>query len=177
MSGRSITLKGSMGEAVYSPCERYRYALTRELGGDDAPVMFVMLNPSTATQDNNDPTVTRAIGFANRVGASRLTVCNVFGYRSTDPKGLRTVDDPTGSGNTRVIMARARACGAIIVAWGNHAGASGFAMARRLARTHEVLCLGVTKMGQPKHPLYLRADEPLREYAHDYAEVQASQSP
>ncbi len=158
-----------MGEAVYTPCMRYRYALTRSLGVDGDAVLFVMLNPSTATHEQNDPTVTRAIGFARTMGASSLTVCNCFGLRSTDPRGLKAVDDPAGPGNTRVILARARRSDRVVVAWGNHAGEAGVVLAERLAQIHELLCLGVTKSGQPKHPLYLRADTPLRAYAPAHA--------
>ncbi|MEM1423044.1 MAG: DUF1643 domain-containing protein [Planctomycetota bacterium] len=152
---------------------RYRYALTRRLRDAGPRVLFVMLNPSTATHDQNDPTVTRTIGFASRMGASRLDVCNCFGLRSTDPRGLRAVDDPAGPANTRTILARARLADRVVVAWGNHAGVHGFELAEKLERHAAIECLGVTNAGQPKHPLYIRADEPLR----PYASAQASQSP
>ncbi|GAB4549192.1 MAG: DUF1643 domain-containing protein [Phycisphaerales bacterium] len=162
-----------LGEAIYSPCMRYRYALTRPLRTEGPRVLFVMLNPSTATHDENDPTVTRAIGFAQRLGAARLDVCNCFGFRSTDPIGLRRVPDPQGVANTRTILARARYADRVVVAWGNHAGAHGFELAARLAEQHTLWCLGVTGQGQPKHPLYLRADTPFR----CYEPAQAGQSP
>ena len=152
---------------------RYRYALTRRIRDEGPRVLFVMLNPSTATHDQNDPTVTRAIGFATRMGASRLDVCNCFGFRSTDPRGLKTIEDPAGPGNTRTILARARVADRVVVAWGNHAGAHGFTLACKLARHASLECLGVTNAGQPKHPLYIRADEPLR----PYEVAQAAQSP
>lgn len=165
-----------MGEAVYSPCMRYRFALTRpleELGGP--VVLFVMLNPSTADHDADDPTVRRATGFARRLGASELIVCNAFAFRSTDPRGLRTVNDPVGGSNVRMILHRARRADRVVVAWGNHGGDHGRALAHRLGDLGDLWCLGVTGQGQPKHPLYIRADQPLLRFRQ--AEAQAAQLP
>lgn len=172
MSGL-LRRRGVLGEAVFSPCERYRYALTRELDGDGGDVLFVMLNPSTADQDANDPSVRRCVGFARRLGARRLVVCNAFGLRSTDPCGLRRVEDPAGPNNQRVILSRAARCDRLVVAWGNHAGEHGRRLARTLAKKRTLWCLGVTGQGQPRHPLYIRGDAPLVRYE----AAQASHSP
>ncbi|OZA02269.1 MAG: hypothetical protein B7Y02_16985, partial [Rhodobacterales bacterium 17-64-5] len=89
-------LKGdAASEAVYSECERYRYLLAR-VWGPGAKVMFVMLNPSTATEVQNDPTVERCERRARVLGFGAFCVTNIFAYRATDPKVMRAVADPVG---------------------------------------------------------------------------------
>ena len=145
--------------AVLSDCGRYRYRLDRRWG--NGPTMgFVMLNPSTADAEVDDPTIRRCIGFAKREGCGSLQVVNLFAFRATDPEELYAADDPVGPGNdnhVRYVLNRARIA---VAAWGAHrlARDPGDALAKGWRR---MVCLGKTKAGAPRHPLYVRKDAPL----------------
>lgn len=145
-------------EAVYSDCERYRYALTRVWDDAGRRVLFVMLNPSTATELQNDPTVERCERRARALGYGAFRVCNIFAWRSTDPRGLRATPDPVGPHNDAAILQGVDWADAIICAWGAH-GAHldrGAQVERLLRATGRPLhCLGLTAAGAPKHPLYI----------------------
>jgi len=148
--------------ATFSPCRVYRYTLTR-VWDEDAPALaFVCLNPSTADETRDDPTMRRCIGFARRWGFGSMVATNIFALRSTDPGGLRRVDDPVGPGNDRAIRRVVRSADTVIAAWGAH-GAYLDRQTRVMKLLPETaLCLGVTKAGAPKHPLYLPGDaEPI----------------
>ena len=82
--------------AVYSDCESYRYLLTRVWNPQGQKALFVMLNPSTATEVQNDPTVERCERRARALGFGAFRVTNIFAYRATDPKVMRAVPDPVG---------------------------------------------------------------------------------
>ncbi len=157
--------------AVYSPCERYRYALTRVWDTAGARALFVMLNPSTATEAQNDPTVERCERRARALGFGAFRVCNIFAFRATDPKVMRATADPVGPDNDAAILegagwAGAEAGGRIVCAWGTH-GAHldrGPAVERLLRGTGQALFhLGLSQAGHPKHPLYIAyAQQPQR---------------
>ncbi|RVT83308.1 DUF1643 domain-containing protein [Rhodobacteraceae bacterium CCMM004] len=152
-------LKGDAASvAVYSPCERYRYLLTRtwDPAGDKA--LFVMLNPSTATEVQNDPTVERCERRARALGCGAFRVCNIFAWRETDPKKMRAAADPVGPANDAAIAESCHWADRIVCAWGTHGahldrGPKVEALMRATGRplTH----LGLTKDGHPKHPLYI----------------------
>ena len=151
--------------AHFSDCRRYRYLLTRELSGRRGPLLFVGLNPSTADETQNDPTIRRCIGFAESWGHSRLIVANLFAYRATHPKDLKTVRHPIGVENDRVLLRESREAQTVLLGWGVH----GVYRNRHeevldLLSEHPLYCLGVTKAGHPRHPLYLRSDTPLLAY-------------
>lgn len=148
--------------AEYSPCSRYRYALGREWG-DGLQCMFLMLNPSTATEFKNDPTITRCINYAKAWGHGSLVVLNLFAFRATDPKEMKRQADPVGPLNDFVLRRERAASSAIVCAWGTHG--------KHLERDIQVIrllyalgsgpcmyCLGLTKDGHPRHPLYLKKD-------------------
>jgi Uncharacterized protein conserved in bacteria len=103
--------------AVYSPCEKYRYHLSRSWGGGPT-VVFIGLNPSTATENVNDPTVTRCIGYAKRWGFGGFIMLNAYALRSTDPKGLWTVDDPAGPECDEFLRGGISNASRIICCWG-----------------------------------------------------------
>jgi len=155
--------------ADLSRCGRYRYALGRRWGAG-AEALFVLLNPSTADAAADDPTLRRCMGFARREGCGASRTVNLFAWRATAPRDLATAEsageDIVGHRNARALGAALAECdGPVVVGWGAHATAVPRAVA--LARTAAVqgrtlLCLGVTKAGQPRHPLYLRADAVLR---------------
>ena len=106
--------------AIYSDCEKYRYALTRTWDAEGGKVLFVMLNPSTATEVQNDPTVERCERRAHALGFGAFRVCNIFAYRATDPRDMRTQDDPNGPDNDAAILEAADWADAIVCAWGTH---------------------------------------------------------
>jgi hypothetical protein len=143
--------------AVYSPCERYRYALTR-VWGTGPRVLFVMLNPSTATEVQNDPTVERCERRARALGYGGFRVCNIFAWRDTDPRAMRAAADPVGPANDAAIQDGALWADAIVCAWGTHGahldrGAQVETLLRATGRT--LTHLGLSKDGHPKHPLYI----------------------
>lgn len=130
----------------------YRYQLTREWG-DGPRVLWVMLNPSTADAEKDDPTIRRCIGFSKAWGYGGLTVCNLFAFRATDPKKLRGVIDPIGPENDRHIFEASSVADMTIAAWGGNGHLMDRAtyVGRRLTRPH---ALNVIACGCPVHPLY-----------------------
>jgi hypothetical protein len=158
----------SRGIATFSECGRYRYWLMRDLADQPGDIcLFIMLNPSTATEEVNDPTITRCMNFARAWGYGCLEVCNLFAFRAADPHQLmRRGVEPIGAENDRYIIRAAVTAKLIVCAWGNYGlygGREGHV--RRLLRGHlkAMWCLGLTKDGQPRHPLYLPANQELLE--------------
>lgn len=144
--------------AVYSDCERYRYTLTRTWDPAGRRALFIMLNPSTATEVQNDPTVERCERRARALGFGAFRVTNIFAWRDTDPRKMRAADEPVGTQNDTAIRESAPWADQIIAAWGTH-GAHldrGPAVEALLRETGlPVYHLGLTKDGHPKHPLYI----------------------
>lgn len=151
-----------VGGAVLDESGTYRYRLWRRWG-TGAPLLFILLNPSTADAADDDPTLRRCVGFARRWGFDGVEIVNVFGLRATDPSRLRTAADPVGPENDRHIRRAARAAGLVMAGWGNGGtfGGRAGALARLLDGRRPLHCLGRTASGQPKHPLYVRADAPV----------------
>ncbi len=147
--------------ACYSPCLAYRYTLTRVWQEAGGRALFVMLNPSTATEVQNDPTVERCERRARALGFGAFRVCNIFAYRATDPRVMRAVADPIGPGNDAAIRESAGWADRIVCAWGTHGAhlERGPAVERLLRATGRPLFhLGLSKAGHPKHPLYIGYD-------------------
>ena len=145
--------------AIISSDGQYRYRLDREWLGDGRAV-WVMLNPSTADATLNDPTIRRCIGFTKAWGLGALTVVNVFGLRATDPKALVRHPNPVGPANDLYIEAAIAEADIVIAAWGQswpreHRARVAWVGAMLNGRAHH---LGLTKSGQPMHPLYRPAD-------------------
>ena len=144
--------------AIYSDCERYRYALTRTWDEAGKRVLFVMLNPSKATEVQNDPTVERCERRARALGFGAFQVTNIFAWRDTDPFKMRKAADPVGPDNDVVILEGANWADQIIAAWGTHGVHlnRGQQTATLLRTTNKPLySLGLSKHGHPKHPLYI----------------------
>lgn len=147
---------------------RYRYMLTRVLPEIGEPLVFCMLNPSTANATQDDPTIRRCVGFALREGAEALIVVNLYARRATKPKDLWAAADPVGCENDDVI----RFLGAgrrVVCAWGSNAKPARVKAVASMLRNQgaTLLCLGTTANGSPRHPLYVRADQPLVPYTGD----------
>lgn len=146
--------------AVFSPCRRYRYRLWRTWG-EAAPAVFVMLNPSTADEIENDPTVERCERRARAMGFGGLRVANIYALRSTDPTALYTSDDPVGPENDAAILESVAGAGLVVCAWGAHGnlhqrGENVLQLLRATGVTPHYLKLN--NDGTPKHPLYVGYD-------------------
>lgn len=152
-------------EADISEDGLYRYRLTRRWDKHKKPLVFCMLNPSTADDKIDDPTIRRCIGFAQREGAGGIVIVNVFAFRATNPKDLMRAPAPIGEENYSYLTKIAKKYKKVIVAWGAYNN-------KYCSRIAEILhnygaklyCLGRTKNGSPRHPLYIKADQPLIEY-------------
>lgn len=180
--------------ATISPCGTYRYRLWREwrlhpepaqwdmwteddgspaLDGAGQPIgeplscVFVMLNPSTADGEQDDPTIRRCVGFAKRLGFDRLDVVNLFAFRATKPADLLALNhdaEPWGVDNKRQIERALDRAGMVVCAWGAHGGHLGQDetvlgwLEEHNHRAAPIVALGLTREGFPRHPLYLPAD-------------------
>ncbi|OSM00281.1 hypothetical protein MAIT1_00764 [Magnetofaba australis IT-1] len=124
-------------------------------------INFLLLNPSTADEAKNDPTVERCERYARAWGYGTMLVTNVFAYRATDPARMKAFANPVGPGNNQAILTAARMAQRVVAAWGNHA--------QHLQRSDEVrallerariplYCLNLNRSGEPVHPLYQRKD-------------------
>lgn len=154
--------------AILSDCAKYRYMLYRQWDQNPAMV-FIMLNPSTADHEFDDPTIKRCMEFAKREGCGGIVVANLFAYRATDPRELKCVADPVGPDNPFYLSGVLMSAGPIVVAWG--AKGSYLSRADRVAEhaarmRRPLMCLDMNKDGSPKHPLYVAGDTPLKEWKH-----------
>ena len=153
-----------MHDVCMSRDKRYRYWLEAKVSGDDGRVcMFLMLNPSTADRTNSDPTMNACKRFANDWGYGTMRVCNLFALRSPYPKTLMESVDPVGPENDGWIVRSARDADVIVCAWGNHGShldrdSRVLRMLESEGQSGKLRHLGLTKRGQPRHPLRLRAD-------------------
>ena len=160
--------------ATLSPCGAYRYTLTREWDPSLPRALFVMLNPSTADAEVDDPTIRRCIGFARRDGFGSIEVVNLFAFRATDPRELWRAGmgwvSIVGPDNDRHVSEAVKRAVQHVAAWGADppgARSRGLHHWRALwtsditRRAGGLHCLGVTKDGRPRHPLYVRGDASL----------------
>ncbi|MCZ2400849.1 MAG: DUF1643 domain-containing protein [Phycisphaerae bacterium] len=134
----------------------YRYELWRTWDASAPPLTCILLNPSTADASRDDPTIRCCVRLAARRGYGGIIVGNLFAMRASDPRRLRRVRDPIGPHNDEHLGALLRRAGDVLAAWGNggawqRRGACVMALVPPTAR---VYCLGVTRLGQPRHPLY-----------------------
>jgi hypothetical protein len=150
------------GGATFSADRRYRYRLWRRWDQSRPVVAFVMLNPSTADACRDDPTIRRCAAFARRWGYGGIEVVNLFALRATDPRALDTADDPIGPNNDRYVRRALAAARTLVLAWGAR-GVTGdrATSAGRLVSLRRSRCLGLTRSGEPRHPLYLKSDARL----------------
>lgn len=153
-----------MNPCRFSPCRRYRYTLTHAFEDlFDAPagrgyVAWIGLNPSTADEGRLDPTLWRLRAYTHRFGFRAFKMLNLFAYRATNPRVLRTVVDPVGPENDHYLLEVCRQAALVVCCW----GADGEYRDRdhqvvELLRRIPLHALALTKMGHPRHPLYLKA--------------------
>lgn len=158
--------------AIISECGKYRYVLRRTTGSVMShikPVLFIMLNPSTADASQDDPTIRKCVGFAKQWGMTHVNVVNLFAYRSTDPDVLLETDDPVGPENDKYIQEELSKSELVVCAWGSHKSAklrSGFVKRVLLSGslTHPKYLRMSRNTGQPYHPLYVSYYEQLKEF-------------
>lgn len=142
----------------------YRYVLWREVNQQaKGMVAFIGLNPSTATAEIDDPTIRRCIRFTKDWGYRHLVMLNVFAFRATDPSDMKRAFDPFGAENMAWIVETSRDADIVVAAWGTHGSFKGGDQ-YILSDLRGLKCLGKTKHGHPKHPLYIRADTQLIDY-------------
>lgn len=152
--------------AVLSPDGRYRYRLTRRWNHELPTLPFIMLNPSTADAEQDDPTIRRCVGFARTFGFGAISVHNLYAYRATKPADLwRAGVDIIGPDNDRRLRSLLSwahlAAIPVIAAWGAHAKEFRVYQVRTMPGAEQLHCLGLTKTGAPRHPLYLPASADL----------------
>lgn len=148
---------GKRSEALYSGCGTYRYLLSRRWGDGDA-LLYILLNPSAATEERNDPTIERCERRARMLGFGGFAVANLFAYRATDPRHLKRASHPVGPDTNAELMLAATRAGCVLCGWGVHG-----AHQRRAEEVEALLRsagiplwhLGQTKAGHPRHPLYV----------------------
>ncbi len=148
--------------AIFSPDRCYRYALWRRWDQNAPYALFIGLNPSTADEREDDPTIRRCKRFAADWGYGAVYMANLFALRATDPKNMLVHPEPVGIDNDVTLHDLARGAGVIVCAWGAHGGhMQRDQHVKGLLAAYELKCLGVTKAGKPRHPLYIKADKPL----------------
>jgi len=150
--------------ATFSDCRKYRYALSRTWNDKKKTILFIGLNPSTANEKIDDPTIRRCINYAQNWGYGSLLMVNLFAYRATLPSELKNVKNPIGNDNDLQIIELSKKADIAVAAWGNEG--------TLLNRDKEVkkilpnlMCLKINKSGQPSHPLYQKKDLKLIKYS------------
>jgi len=146
--------------AVISADGKYRYLLER-CWSEGPTITFVMLNPSTADADIDDPTIRRCMGFAKKLGYGGLRVVNLYAFRATNPKDLWTVGDPIGEENDDYLLQALQESKLVIAAWGINAKQDRIKEISNLMGARKFFALGLTKDGNPRHPLYVHSDASL----------------
>ena len=143
--------------AIISECGTYRYELKR-IWDDSKPwVLFICLNPSTADEREDDPTIRRCIRFAKDWGYSGILMMNAYAFRATQPADMKAASDPIGPANDEAFGYRRTQVGLIVAAWGTHCDQQRAEQVHQALGFKPVMCLGTNKDGSPKHPLYLKA--------------------
>ncbi|SNT25013.1 DUF1643 domain-containing protein [Tropicimonas sediminicola] len=155
---RHHATEAATSSAAYSECESYRYSLARTWEANAPRLLYIMLNPSKATEAVNDPTIERCERRARALGFGGFTACNLFAWRETDPQALRRAAEPVGPENDAALLEAAGQSQTILCAWGVHGVHLGRAadVGRSLREAgHTLHHLGLTRHGHPRHPLYV----------------------
>lgn len=143
--------------AVFSECQKYRYSLWRTWNSKKPYALFVCLNPSTADANYDDPTVRRCVRFAGSWGGyGGLCMANLFAFRATKPAVMKKAKDPVGNLNDTYLLDLHLKSGITVCAWGVHGEYKDRCWQVLRILDRDVYCLGLTKGGHPKHPLYLK---------------------
>lgn len=174
---REINRENIIRDAMISEDGKYRYWLSRRWG-DGKCLGVIMLNPSTADAEVDDPTIKKLIGFAQINGYDAIDVVNLFAWRSTDPRELRTCSDPVGRLNNGHIYAMLVTCDTVLLAWGSKDYPDRVNQVKnliiralnsgKLSNAEDIVCLKYTNYRQPSHPLYIGYETPFTPYDLDF---------
>lgn len=152
-------------DAIFDKSQKYRYLLKRQWKADTKNfVNFILLNPSTADEKNDDPTINACIQFAKNSNYDGLWITNLFAFRATKPHNLKLCSSPIGKQNNQYLKNYAKKSKMVIIAWGNHGNFldRNKEVIKILSKTKTLYCLDITNKGNPKHPLYIkRTTKPL----------------
>ena len=141
--------------ATFSSCRAYRYSLSRIWDKKKKYVMFIGLNPSTANEERDDPTIRRCANYAKDWGYGGFMMVNLFAYRTTLPSNLKKVKYPVGSENDKYILILSKKADITVAAWGNNGNL--YSRDKQVFNlVPSLMCLRINKSGQPAHPLYLK---------------------
>lgn len=156
---------GSDNGAAFSPCRTWRYALWRFWDDRKPRVAFIGLNPSTADESKDDPTIRRCITFSKKWGFGGMYMLNLYAFRATKPIDMVQSADPVGPENQELLGAYAAGSELVIAAWGSievryrpRLEWQTRIKATLASIAKPVYCLGRTQDGSPRHPLYVRGD-------------------
>lgn len=167
MKDEKVSEGNEIAGAEFSECRNYRYALWRIWDKSKPLVMFIGLNPSTANETDNDPTIKSVCRIAKSNGYGGVYMMNCFSLVSTDPKKLQEVYDCLHERedieNMRWLLEVKRKCADVVFAWGN------FDIVRQRAKSiigyfKDAKVLALNKNGSPKHPLYCKSDIKFIQY-------------
>ncbi|MFN0136872.1 MAG: DUF1643 domain-containing protein [Phycisphaerae bacterium] len=152
--------------ATFDPSGVYRYHLWRVWDRSKPTIGWILLNPSTADERQDDPTIRRCIRNSQRWGFGRVTIGNIFAIRATLPSVMRAAEDPIGPGNDAALRTIVSESSLLMVAWGNHGlhRDRGEWVMRNVLHGAQPQCLGITNLGAPIHPLYVAYDIERRAY-------------
>jgi hypothetical protein len=161
-------------DATFSPCRLYRYELIRHWGEGARVCAFIMLNPSTATALEDDPTIRKCVKFAKSWGFDGLIVGNLYAFRATDPAELKRAGYLVGHNNDMQLADIAKRADRLICAWGANAEEDwANTMVEMLAENASchIEALALNKNGSPRHPLYVADDtQPITLVEFDYGD-------
>ena len=151
--------------AIISQDKKYRYLLTRVWNRDKGGILFILLNPSIADADIDDPTIKKCINIAINCDKGYIEVVNLFAYRATNPKVMKSYIDPIGKENDKYIIEAANKADIIVLGWGekgDHLNRDSKVLS--LLCSEKVYSLCLNKSGKPKHPLYCKRNSELIKY-------------
>ncbi|MGO9372712.1 MAG: DUF1643 domain-containing protein [Syntrophobacteraceae bacterium] len=144
--------------AEFSPCRTWRYLLSRTWQSKKPKILFICLNPSTATEIEDDPTIIRCMRFAHSWGYGGMVMGNLFAFRTKEPAVMKAAADPVGPENDAHVLRSAQDSALVVAAWGvhgDHRGRARSIVGLLRKENIKIHCLGITKEGHPKHPLFL----------------------
>ena len=150
--------------ANFSSCRKYRYSLSRIWDKQKKFVLFIGLNPSTADEEVDDPTIRRCSGYAQKWGYGGFIMVNLFAYRTTLPSNLKKVKYPVGRDNDKYILKLSKKADITVAAWGDNGNLYNRDK-QVLSLVPNLVCLKINKSGQPAHPLYLKKDLKVTKFA------------
>lgn len=151
-------------QTILSEDRVYRYQLWREWPSGEGFALFIGLNPSTADETNDDPTIRRCINFAKNWGYQALCMANLFAFRATEPLEMKAATDPVGPDNDQHLTQLIEEASVIVAAWGingDHQNRDKQVLELIRSLGKSITCLGLTSGGMPRHPLYIKNKQEL----------------